>query len=170
MLLELIFLFFFSSSLDWNVSKVALESTTHLLAYLLAFIFFFFFFFCLTEAILVWSRRTPYFRLLFIAIERGVLSILAEYFTHLCGILSKPAPVLELIPFRRFWNRKGLVDSERNDIDLGVFDVVIELLICFSLGWFWYVRIISLITEKSSLDLFVIFNGLKPPFIYTLLI
>ena len=44
----------------------------------------------ITEAILASSGNTPYFRLLFTAIEREVLSISAESFTNLGGILSKP--------------------------------------------------------------------------------
>ena len=44
----------------------------------------------ITEPILTSSGNPPYFRLLFIVIERGVLSISAENFTNLGGILSKP--------------------------------------------------------------------------------
>ena len=56
----------------------------------------------ITEAILASSGNTPYFRLLFIAIERGVLSISAESFTNLGGILSKPVAFLVLTFLRRF--------------------------------------------------------------------
>ena len=46
------------------------------------------------EAILASSANALYFRLLFIAIERGVLSIAAEILTNLDGILSKPVAFL----------------------------------------------------------------------------
>ena len=124
----------------------------------------------ITEAILASSGNTPYFRLLFIAIERGVLSISAESLTNLGGILSKPVAFLVLIFLRRFWTSTGLVGSKLKNIGLGIFDIVIALLIYFTLGWSWYVRIISSITERSSLDWFVIFKGLKPLFILTVLI
>ena len=48
----------------------------------------------ITETILASSGNTPYFRLLFIAIESGVLSTSAESFTNLGGILSKPVAFL----------------------------------------------------------------------------
>ena len=54
------------------------------------------------EAILASSANALYFRLLFIAIERGVLSISAEILTNLGGILSKPVASLVLIFLRRF--------------------------------------------------------------------
>ena len=44
----------------------------------------------ITEGILASFGNTPYFRLLLIAIGRGVLSISAESFANLGGILSKP--------------------------------------------------------------------------------
>ena len=56
----------------------------------------------ITETILASSGNTPYFRLLFIAIERGVLSISAESFTNLGGILSKPVAFLVSIFLKRF--------------------------------------------------------------------
>ena len=56
----------------------------------------------ITEVILASSRNTPYLRLLFIAIERALLSISAERFTNLGGILSKPVAFLVLILLRRF--------------------------------------------------------------------
>ena len=119
------------------------------------------------------SENTPYFRLLFIAIERGVISISAESCTNLGGILWKRVTFLVLIFLRHFGTSTGLVGSKLKDIDLGVFHVVIALLICFTLGWSWYVRIVSSITERWSLDWFVIFKGLfsnKPLFISTVLI
>ena len=48
----------------------------------------------ITEAIVASSANTPYFRLLLIAIERGVLSISAESLIYLGGILSKPVAFL----------------------------------------------------------------------------
>ena len=107
------------------------------------------------EAVLASSASALYFRLLFIAIERGVLSIAAEILTNLDGILSKPVAFLVLIFLRRFWDSTGLVDSKVKDIGLGVFDVFIILLICFLLERSWYVWIISSIIEKSSLDWFL---------------
>ena len=53
-----------------------------------------------TEAILASSRKTPYFRLLFIAIERGVVIISAESLTSLGGIFSKPVAFSVLILLR----------------------------------------------------------------------
>ena len=54
----------------------------------------------ITETILAFSGNTPYFKLLFIAIERGILSISAESLANLGGILSKPVAFLVLIFLR----------------------------------------------------------------------
>ena len=56
----------------------------------------------ITELILATSENAPYFKLLFITIERGVLSISAKSFTNLGGILSKPVAFLVLTFLRRF--------------------------------------------------------------------
>ena len=48
----------------------------------------------ITEEISTLSRNAPYFRLLFISIERGALSISAKSLTNLGDILSKPAAFL----------------------------------------------------------------------------
>ena len=77
----------------------------------------------ITEAILASSENTPYFRILFIAIERGVLNISAESFTNLGGILSKPVAFLVSIFLRRFSTLTRLVGSKLRNIGLGVFDV-----------------------------------------------
>ena len=50
----------------------------------------------ITEAILASSENTPFFRLLFVAIEGGVLRISAERLSNLVVILSKPATFLLL--------------------------------------------------------------------------
>ena len=63
----------------------------------------------ITEAILASSGNTPYFRLLFIATERGALSILAVSFSNLGGILSKPVSIF----LRSFWTLTGLVGSKK---------------------------------------------------------
>ena len=80
-------------------------------------------------------RNTPYFGLLFIVMERKVLSISAESLTNLDEILPKPVSFLVLIFSRRFWTSIGLVGSKLKDIGLGVFDVEMPLLICLTLGW-----------------------------------
>ena len=66
----------------------------------------------ITETILASSGNTPYFRLLFIAIKKGILSISAESLAYLGGILSKPVAFLVLILLRRFGTSTGLVGSE----------------------------------------------------------
>ena len=77
----------------------------------------------ITEAILASSENTPYIRILFIAIERGVLNISAESFPNLGGILSKPVAFLVSIFLRRFSTSTRLVGSKLRNISLGVFDV-----------------------------------------------
>ena len=50
------------------------------------------------------SRNAPYFRLLFIAIEEGVLSISVECFLNLGGILSKPFSFFSINILKVFLN------------------------------------------------------------------
>ena len=54
------------------------------------------------EVTLASSGKTPYFRLLFIAIEREVFNISAASLTYFGGILLKSVAFLVLILLRRF--------------------------------------------------------------------